>query len=145
MSDAIDTIVRSCRESAAVARSAADRISEEFSLRENEISTSPNPAEAQTEPTESQNLNDKPWETAGVSRATWFRQQKTGRSADPYIPFLLTIWCAIQRGDQLTAERVFVNMLQANLPTIADRRTVDTALRAVIKTVKRSRGAEASS
>jgi hypothetical protein len=66
MSGAIDAIIRSCRESAAVARRAADRLREEFPLRENEISTSPALAEASTETAESHCLSGKPWEAAGI-------------------------------------------------------------------------------
>lgn len=71
-----------------------------------------------------------------MSRRTWFRRKRE-RCPDPYLPMLIVLWCCLQRRDRDAAEKVFIRMMQAGLPTTADRRAVDRALRAAIGLVKR--------
>lgn len=78
-----------------------------------------------------------PWQEAGVSRRTWFRNRRREPCPDPYLPMLIVLWCCLQRGDRDAAERVFIRMMQTGWSTTADRKDVDRALRAAIGLVKR--------
>lgn len=56
--------------------------------------TPPQETDSLTNRIDNSEVDIEPWKAAGVSRATYFRQQAKDREGDPFIPQIMMLWCA---------------------------------------------------